>query len=140
MVWNGLAFRMLCLAAPLLFPYLAVVLTALFVEKNINLVTDCSPNSLLMLNAGSLFHQLSDQGIHVIVAAGNSNNDASHTSPACARGAFTVGATNINDACAYFSNYGPVIDLFAPDQNIISTGIESNIATCVMSGTSMVCK
>ncbi|KAG5352822.1 hypothetical protein C0989_000273 [Termitomyces sp. Mn162] len=42
-------------------------------------------------------------------------------SPARASGAITVGATNIADSRASFSNYGSVVALFAPGENIIST-------------------
>jgi len=35
------------------------------------------------------------EGLVVVVAAGNSNDDACYSSPAAAEGAFTVGATNI---------------------------------------------
>ncbi|KAG6865201.1 Basic amino-acid permease, partial [Termitomyces sp. Mi166 len=56
------------------------------------------------------------------VAAGNDNIDAFDVSPAGADGAITVDASNIADARAWFPNYGSVIDLFAPGQNIISAG------------------
>ncbi|KAG6839327.1 hypothetical protein H0H87_001087, partial [Tephrocybe sp. NHM501043] len=59
------------------------------------------------------------------VAAGNSNQDASALSPAHAPSAVTVGASNITDARAPFSNYGSVVDIFAPGQGIISTYIGS---------------
>ncbi|KAG6863122.1 hypothetical protein C0995_007753, partial [Termitomyces sp. Mi166 len=56
------------------------------------------------------------------VAAGNDNIDAFDISPARADGAITVGASNIADARAWFSNYGSVIDIFAPGENIMSAG------------------
>ncbi|KAG8954820.1 subtilisin-like serine protease [Tulasnella sp. 419] len=76
-------------------------------------------------------------GIFVAVAAGNSNVDAGSTSPARASGAFTVGASTIADARASFSNYGSVVDIFAPGQDVISTWIGSTTATNRISGTSM---
>ncbi|KAG5640674.1 hypothetical protein DXG03_007590 [Asterophora parasitica] len=80
---------------------------------------------------------LVDRGIHVTVAAGNSNTDAGSTSPARAAGAITVGASTITDARASFSNYGAVVDIFAPGENIISAWIGSTTATNNLSGTSI---
>lgn len=76
-------------------------------------------------------------GIHFAVAAGNENQDASNTSPASAELAITVGASTISDARAYFSNYGEVVDIWAPGLNIVSTYIGSDTATATLSGTSM---
>ncbi|KAG6887662.1 hypothetical protein C0995_013687 [Termitomyces sp. Mi166 len=56
----------------------------------------------------------------VQVAAGNNNVDASNVSPARAPGAVAVGASDIADARASFSNYGSVITLFAPGVDIMS--------------------
>ncbi|KAF4577549.1 subtilisin-like serine protease [Pleurotus pulmonarius] len=76
-------------------------------------------------------------GVHVVIAAGNSNTDAANTSPARAPSAITVGASNIADARASFSNYGAVVDVSAPGQDIISSWIGSEDATNRISGTSM---
>lgn len=76
-------------------------------------------------------------GVHVTVAAGNDNVDARNTSPARAPSANTVGATTIADAKASFSNFGAIVDLFAPGQNVISSWIGSTTATNNISGTSM---
>ncbi|KAG6914174.1 Basic amino-acid permease [Tephrocybe rancida] len=59
------------------------------------------------------------------VAASNYGMDASDFSPARAPSAITVGATNISDARAWFSDYGKVVDIFAPGQDIISSWIGS---------------
>lgn len=48
------------------------------------------------------------------VAAGNDNRDACKYSPAAAEHAITVGASNLRDERAYFSNYGKCVDVFAP--------------------------
>ncbi|KAF9535407.1 serine proteinase 2 [Crepidotus variabilis] len=80
---------------------------------------------------------LTAAGIHVVVAAGNSATDAGSTSPARAPSAITVGATTIADAAASFSNYGSVLDIWAPGQNIISSWATSDTATNNISGTSM---
>ncbi|KAJ3576376.1 hypothetical protein NP233_g467 [Leucocoprinus birnbaumii] len=80
---------------------------------------------------------LTRAGVHVTVAAGNDGADAGSTSPARAPSANTVGATTIADARASFSNFGSVVDIFAPGQNIISAWSTSNTATNNISGTSM---
>lgn len=72
-----------------------------------------------------------------VVAAGNENADASNYSPASAPEAITVGASDENDARASFSNFGSVLDFFAPGTNILSTFIGSSTATRVLTGTSM---
>jgi subtilisin family serine protease len=76
-------------------------------------------------------------GVTYVIAAGNSNVDASTTSPARVAEAITVGATSSTDVRASFSNFGASLDLFAPGVSIRSAGLASNIATVVMSGTSM---
>ncbi|KAG8936609.1 subtilisin-like serine protease [Tulasnella sp. 418] len=76
------------------------------------------------------------KGIHVVVAAGNGNKDASTVSPAASPGAITVGASTIRDARASYSNYGSVVDIFAPGDNMISSSASSDTATSTLSGTS----
>ncbi|KIO19645.1 hypothetical protein M407DRAFT_16094 [Tulasnella calospora MUT 4182] len=76
-------------------------------------------------------------GVHAVVAAGNNARDASTTSPARVPSAITVGATTIADVMASFSNYGPLVDIYAPGQNVISSWIGSKTATKNISGTSM---
>ncbi|XP_006464047.1 serine proteinase 2 [Agaricus bisporus var. bisporus H97] len=80
---------------------------------------------------------LTSSGIHVVVAAGNSNADASNFSPARVPSAITVGATIISDSRTSPSNFGSVIDVFAPGQNIVSAWIDSPTSTNTLSGTSM---
>ena len=53
-------------------------------------------------------------GVTTVVAAGNSATDASNLSPASEPSAITVGASTIDDAKADYSNYGPVLDIWAP--------------------------
>ncbi|KAG5419142.1 SUB8 [Candida metapsilosis] len=74
-------------------------------------------------------------GLHVAVAAGNDDADACQYSPARAVGPITVGASNVGDAKASFSNWGKCVDVFAPGEAIESTFIWSDSAE--MSGTSM---
>ena len=60
-------------------------------------------------------------GIQYTIAAGNESTDASTRSPARVGEAMTVGATSINDGRTWFSNFGSVIDLFAPGDAIVSS-------------------
>ena len=82
-------------------------------------------------------NNLSNSGVAIAVAAGNSNVDACSTSPARAANAITVGATTSSDARASFSNFGPCLDIFAPGQGILSAWFSSSTATATLSGTSM---
>ncbi len=76
-------------------------------------------------------------GVTYAIAAGNYNADASSYSPARIGEAITVGATDTTDARASFSNYGTVLDLFAPGVGVTSAYHTSDTATASMSGTSM---
>jgi subtilisin family serine protease len=76
-------------------------------------------------------------GITYTVAAGNEDDNALNGSPAGVATAITVGATDRRDRRAPFSNYGRVLDLFAPGVNIRSSVAGSDTATDVYSGTSM---
>ncbi len=78
-----------------------------------------------------------DDGVTMVVAAGNSNADACNASPASAPAALTVGATDSDDRRASFSNYGACVDLFAPGVDIVSADAASDTATATHSGTSM---
>ena len=51
--------------------------------------------------------------------------------------AITVGATDIYDDRAYFSNYGPCVNIYAPGVAITSSSSASDTAIAVWSGTSM---
>ncbi|GGQ82276.1 S8 family peptidase [Couchioplanes azureus] len=75
-------------------------------------------------------------GIPYTIAAGNSGANASTTSPARVTEALTVGATDRTDARAPWSNYGSVLDLFAPGAGITSAWRTSTTATYTGSGTS----
>jgi len=76
-------------------------------------------------------------GVTYAVAAGNSAADACNSSPSSAPSAITVGATDINDGFAYFSNFGGCVDINAPGVSITSDWYSSNTATNTISGTSM---
>jgi len=76
-------------------------------------------------------------GVTYVVAAGNENTNASNTSPGGLAAAITVGATDSRDRRASFSNYGSVLDLFAPGVSIRSSVADSDTAVANYSGTSM---
>jgi Subtilase family/Calx-beta domain/Peptidase inhibitor I9 len=76
-------------------------------------------------------------GVTYTVAAGNSTEDACLGSPSRAPAAITVGASDITDARASFSNFGACVDVFAPGTNIISTGGSGDTAVETRTGTSM---
>jgi serine protease len=87
---------------------------------------------------------LIDAGVTVVTSAGNAGGDACTQSPASARGAVAVGATNASDGRAVFSNTGPCVTLFAPGQHVLSafysaTSASPGTVTRWMSGTSMAC-
>lgn len=76
-------------------------------------------------------------GVTFVVAAGNGNTDAATYSPAGVPEAITVGATDLYDARAGFSNYGSTLDLFAPGVGITSAWIGNDLMIATASGTSM---
>ncbi|MFE7457559.1 S8 family peptidase [Streptomyces sp. NPDC057554] len=75
-------------------------------------------------------------GVTYSIAAGNSNAPASGYSPARVETALTVGATTRTDARASYSNYGPLVDLFAPGSDITAGWATSDTATYTGNGTS----
>ncbi|KAI0804442.1 subtilase [Xylaria sp. FL0064] len=77
-------------------------------------------------------------GVVPVVAAGNEAQDAANTSPASAPNAITVGALDATtDQRASFSNFGTVVDIYAPGVDVLSVGIKSNSDQETLSGTSM---
>jgi subtilisin family serine protease len=82
-------------------------------------------------------NNLSNAGVPVAVAAGNSNANACNSSPARAANAITTGSTTTSDARSSFSNFGTCLDIFAPGSGILSAWFTSNTATATLSGTSM---
>ncbi|MEV0254904.1 S8 family peptidase [Streptomyces sp. NPDC050732] len=76
-------------------------------------------------------------GVTYAVAAGNENTNAANSSPARVPAAITVGATGSNDARASFSNYGSILDIFAPGVSIKAGWHTGDTATNTISGTSM---
>lgn len=97
---------------------------------------DCTEDPLVIA-----VEALAQAGIISSVAAGNEGCNGCYGSPNSATRAVNVGATDITDTVAYFSNYGQCIDIYAPGYNILSACAN---ATCgnsysyiKMSGTSM---
>jgi subtilisin family serine protease len=90
-------------------------------------------------------NKASDEGVIMIVAAGNDNSNACSGSPSGAARAFAVGATDIGadasgnnyDVRSSFSNYGSCVSVFAPGSNILGAWIGSTTAVRTISGTSM---
>lgn len=84
--------------------------------------------SVISMSLGGGFSQTTNDavaaavnaGLFTVVAAGNDGADASQTSPASEPSVFTVGASDINDNRASFSNFGPSLDIFAPGVDIKS--------------------
>jgi len=80
---------------------------------------------------------LSRLGAQVVVAAGNSGQDANTVSPANINSprVYTVGAIDWNDSFTSYSNYGSALDFVAPGEGILSTYPGGMYA--YMGGTSM---
>ncbi|MBL8264537.1 MAG: S8 family serine peptidase [Xanthomonadaceae bacterium] len=81
--------------------------------------------------------RMTNAGVTVAVAAGNSNDNACNYSPARAPSAITTGSTTNTDARSSFSSYGTCLDIFAPGSSITSAWYTSSTATNTISGTSM---
>jgi hypothetical protein len=62
-----------------------------------------------------------DAGIFFAVAAGNEGVDFSSTSPASEKKAFAVGASDVSDTLASFSNFGATLGVIAPGVDVLST-------------------
>ncbi len=78
-----------------------------------------------------------NSGVVLTVSAGNSNSDACGYSPARIPNAITVGAIDIDDSRADYSNWGTCLDVFAPGTDITSLWDNSDVDTATISGTSM---
>uniref|UniRef100_A0A4E9DPK5 Cuticle-degrading protease n=1 Tax=Gibberella zeae TaxID=5518 RepID=A0A4E9DPK5_GIBZA len=109
---------------------------------------DCSKGVVVSMSFGEIPSKgindaakaLVNAGFFAAAAAGNGDDngrpvDASGFSPASEPSICTIGATTKDDTVATFSNYGKVVDLYAPGVAVLSTwpgGITRSI-----SGTSM---
>ena len=63
-------------------------------------------------------------GVFVGVSAGNDGDNAGSYSPGAEPTVCTVGASDNDDNVLLWSNYGEVVDVFAPGQDIQSTWID----------------
>jgi len=82
-----------------------------------------------------------DAGMVVVAAAGNDGKNLDSASynvhPAEITRAITVGSVDIQDKMSSFSNYGSIVDVFAPGHYITAAGTASDSAERMLSGTSM---
>ena len=78
-------------------------------------------------------------GVTVVVAAGNAGVDAQYVTPAHVEGAITVGAYDVYNSFAPFSNHGALVDILAPGVDVLSMGVaeDGTTARALSSGTSM---
>ncbi|HBN08663.1 MAG TPA: hypothetical protein DD435_08450 [Cyanobacteria bacterium UBA8530] len=97
----------------------------------INLSLGDSSNSAILQSA---IAEAVNAGITVVAAAGNDGTSRKYY-PAAYPGVISVGALDISDYKAGFSNYGDWVKVAAPGVNIVSTMPNSGYAP--MSGTSM---
>jgi subtilisin family serine protease len=75
-------------------------------------------NVSVALNAAAA--ALTTNDIFLAVSAGNQSQDASTQSPASEPTVCTIGASGITDQLSYYSNFGAVVDVFAPGDGIDS--------------------
>ncbi|MFD3333768.1 S8 family serine peptidase [Streptomyces sp. NPDC058700] len=76
-------------------------------------------------------------GVTFAVAAGNESSDAGLGSPSRVPEALTVASSTKDDQQSSFSNFGAVVDLYAPGSEITSAWNDSDTGTKTISGTSM---
>ncbi|MFF0308168.1 S8 family serine peptidase [Streptosporangium sp. NPDC004379] len=74
-------------------------------------------------------------GVATVVAAGNQGYPDAVSAPACVSSAIAVGSTTDQDEVSGFSNAGPLLDVFAPGSDIVSSVPNGQWAS--KSGTSM---
>jgi cerevisin len=101
------------------------------------------PGIACMALSGDRFESINDattilvaDRVTVVVAAGNNNEDAANTSPASAPAVIVVGSSDITNTRAPTSNFGTVLDLFAPGVEIRSASPPGPYDTGTGSGTS----
>jgi serine protease len=82
-----------------------------------------------------VIQRVRSRGVIVVVAAGNSDSDASNFSPASCEGVITVAATNRAGARAYFgrpqagSNFGRIVKIAAPGGETYASQEEGILST-----------
>lgn len=106
-------------------------------NQNKNTIINLSLNGEFSKSMNNVIENLTDAGIHVVVAAGNDATDACKSSPSSAPTAITVGATEEDsEQIVDFSNFGRCLDIFAPGVNIRGAGNQSDNDVLELSGTS----
>ncbi|MCA1806874.1 MAG: S8 family serine peptidase, partial [Actinobacteria bacterium] len=81
-----------------------------------------------------VINQITAVGTSVVVAAGNSNADASGFTPASCNNVITVASTNRGGTKAGYSNYGSVVEVSAPGGDT-SAGAANGVLSTLNSGT-----
>lgn len=75
------------------------------------------------------------RGTVVVVAAGNSNTNASNATPANCANVVTVAATNRAGGRSYYSNYGSVVDVSAPGGELTQSSSTGGVLSTLNTGT-----
>lgn len=58
--------------------------------------------------------KLVSSGVTTVVSAGNNGVDAGDYSPGTVPSVLTIGSTGIDDLMSQYSNFGSILDIFAP--------------------------
>ena len=77
----------------------------------------------------NIFKQLRASGITIFIGVGNDGSTNGIGSPACLNDAIAVGATNVVDEVAGFSNSNNLVDVLAPGEDITSSLIGGGTIT-----------
>ncbi|KAL5612324.1 uncharacterized protein BROUX77_002480 [Berkeleyomyces rouxiae] len=85
----------------------------------------------------ALVNEAYTKGIVNVVSAGNSDADVSAYSPASSTSAITVGAIDAKWGTWNDSNYGALVDIWAPGVDVVSCDYASTTGYRSMNGTSM---
>ncbi len=72
-------------------------------------------------NIVNAVNNVAANGVVVVISSGNDGNKNAVSYPGCASGAIAVGAVDINDQDASFSNAGPAMDIVAPGVDTLSS-------------------
>ena len=80
--------------------------------------------------------RLIDDGLIVVAASGNQNRDACLYSPASQTSVIAVGAIDMSESRAHYSNYGPCVDILAPGSDIVGAWVGTSNTYRSSSGTS----
>jgi hypothetical protein len=107
----------------------STVIAGVAYAVNHSSTADCPNGAVINLSLGGARSQAIndaaaaayDAGVFIGVAAGNDGMNCDAFSPSSEPKAFTVGAIDQNDNITSFSNYGFLVDGFAPGDTINST-------------------